>query len=236
MRIASIGMAMVMAVAISQHEAFAGLWHDLGRISGVSLPTISLKSADESVESGDIWIADLVEGTRRQVTQHGGYRSPVFEPDNQHLLALEGATLVRLATAGGEMQKLQSLGSTAKLVGVDKEDGDKVLVIYDEGEIPRIASVSVKKKEVTVIPYDPKSPEDTRLVGHLRGWRRVYGGDTLFQKREKKETMAGTVEWTDVYLKREEKDAANISKCGGANCGQPSMSHDGKHVVYIRQE
>jgi hypothetical protein len=83
---------------------------------------------------------------------------------------------------------------------------------------------------------DLAAVDEQRMLAHLRGWQRSYdGGQTsLYTKIETKEGLAGTVEWRDVWLKRAGRDTTNISHCDGVNCGQPSLSPNGRWVVYVK--
>jgi hypothetical protein len=61
------------------------------------------------------------------------------------------------------------------------------------------------------------------------------GGKTVvYTKTETKKGLAGAVEWRDVYLKREGRDTINVSNCDGVNCGQPSVSQNGRWVAYVK--
>jgi Tol biopolymer transport system component len=53
---------------------------------------------------------------------------------------------------------------------------------------------------------------------------------------ESAQSIEGTREWTDVYIQQGDGKAKNVSRCDRSNCGQPSLSPDGKTVVYIQSQ
>ena len=71
-------------------------------------------------------------------------------------------------------------------------------------------------------------------MAHLRGWDRNYGDTRVYVRDERKPGLAGDVQWTDVYVKRGAANPVNVSRCDGTPCSQPSLSSDGKLVVFIR--
>ena len=100
---------------------------------------------------------------------------------------------------------------------------------------PAVGFLSIQSGKFTKMPYDGNSPEDREMLNHLLGWKRVYGLTTVSTKPETKKVVGGiTKQWTDVYIRQGQQNPLNISKCDGQNCGQPSLSHDGRMVVYIR--
>ena len=69
------------------------------------------------------------------------------------------------------------------------------------------------------------------ICGHSK---RVYGDTKVYVRTESKSDMAGSVGWTDVYLKQGNNSPLNVSRCDGVNCGQPSLSNDGRQVVFVK--
>jgi hypothetical protein len=74
------------------------------------------------------------------------------------------------------------------------------------------------------------------MVENLQSWDRVYGDKRVYVKRETKQAMSGPVEWTDVFQRVNSQEPVNVSRCDGANCGQPSMSADGRLIVFVKAE
>jgi hypothetical protein len=128
---------------------------------------------------------------------------------------------------------LRKIPGVEKLVGFDRNDHEKLLVVLDKDTAP-LALLSLKTGNLTPLPYDPKSKEHRLMLSHVKGQQRVYGIARVYVKKESKKAMEGEREWGEVYLQQGEAMPHNISDGDGVNCGQPSLSPDGKAVVYIR--
>jgi hypothetical protein len=70
----------------------------------------------------------------------------------------------------------------------------------------------------------------------MLAWDRDYGDTNLYIDQQTKSGMSGTLSWTDVFLKRKGNTPIDVSKCNGVNCGQPSLSADGKSVAYVKAD
>jgi hypothetical protein len=206
------------------------------RVTGISASPSQLKSPDEEGEPGDIWLVNVVQRTQVQLTSDGGYRSPVFSPGDDHILALKGNTLVHIPRAGGTPERIHTVQGVTKIVGFDQAKQDKALILLKEDGGTAVGLLSLHSGDVIPLSYDRTSQEHQSLVTHMQEWERVYGDTTLYPKSTTKRGVAGVMRWTDVYLKRGEMPALNLSKCEEINCSQPSLSHDGEEVVYIRAE
>jgi hypothetical protein len=221
----------------SKKESF---WDKVLRYAGISHDASNLKAPGDEVVSGQVWVADLGSGaarkvTTRQVTASGGYSSPVFVPGGKEILTLMGTDVVRIELSGGDAVKRYTITDIAKLVGFSADDPDTVLVLEGRSaERPAVGLLSLKSGKVTAMPYNPASSRDLEMVEEMQSWERVYGNKSLYTKRQSKETLYGPVEWTDVFLKSGSDEVLDLSQCDGVNCGQPSLSSDGRYVVFIK--
>jgi len=212
-------------------------WRKMLRISGVAYSPSTLKGPGDEVVTGEIWIADVTSGRTRKLTAEAGFRSPVFTPGNNEILALKAPHVVRLPVTGGEPQRVCDVAGAYKLIGFSMDDRDKVLVVTeDEAGRSEIELLSIAGGKSFALQYDSASVEDRRMVEHLRGWDRVYGDTGVYVKRQSKATLGGTVEWLDVFFKAGTAEAVNASRCDGVNCGQPSLSNDGKKIVFVKSQ
>ena len=214
-------------------------WQKALRIFGVSATPRAMKG-DEKTLAGDLWIYDMNTGASRRITRDGGYHSPIFLAGENKLLAINGEDLVEIPVDdGGETKKLHATKGILKLVGLNFDDRDQVLVLSeDERQRSSVELLSLKDGRRVSLTFNVESEEDTRMLAHLRGWERVYDGGQiiLYTKTETKEGFAGSmIEWNDVYLKKGTQESLNISNCGGANCGQPSLSSNARYVVYVKE-
>lgn len=141
-----------------------------------------------------------------------------------------------VSVGGGDGRKLYSAASIMKLVGSGSEDTGKVLVLLrgQVGDHPLVGLLTVSSGAVTVVPYDPASSQELQIMESLQGWSRTYGDQLVYVKHQTKQTLAGTVEWTDIFRKVGDAEPVDVSQCDGANCGQPSLSQGGQLLVFVR--
>lgn len=234
--LASLVLTWIMittALSADQTESF---WERLLRITGISATSRHQKGPGDVHDTGDIWVANVTHHTRQRLTWDGGYRSPVFEPGDEHILALKGESLIRLSASGGDPESRYILRGALKLVGFNKDNQDQVLLLRDdaEGQLA-VGLLSLQSGKVVPLPYDPRSTKDRDMLSQLKGWSRTYGDNTtVYIKQVTQQTMAGRVQSTDIYIKQPNQAPVNLSKCQEVSCGQPSLSHDGERVVFIK--
>jgi hypothetical protein len=210
-------------------------WERVLRFSGVSANPNTLKGADDELVSGQVWMADLRSGAMRKITPEFGYRSPVYYPNGADILVLQGAAVVRISSGAEPPAKLYHIAGIVKLVGFSIDDPDQVLVLTEDEQGRTSGSrLSVETGAVRPLPYDPGSSRDRQMLEDLEGWQRTYGGTTVYIKRESRETLSGTAEISNVFVKSAGRDPLNISRCDMTNCGQPSLSPDGNRVLFIK--
>lgn len=221
----------------AKQPASTSFTEKLLKFFGISDSPSTLKGPDE-ITSGELWLADLDSKSTRALTSGAGYRSPVFLAGTKDVLALRGNDVMRISSGGGEGKKLYSVSAIVKLLGFGSEDPGKVLILLqgDAGGRPRVGLLTVSTGAVTVVPYDPASNQDLQMVESLEGWSRTYGDKYIYVKRQTKQAFSGTVEWSDVFLNVGNREPVDVSRCDGANCGQPSLSEDGRLLVFVKAE
>jgi hypothetical protein len=204
---------------------------------GIAASPGTLKSPSE-VRSGQLWVAELGTKSTRAITESGGYRSPIFVGASKDILALKESEVWRFPAGRSEGKKLYAVSGIIKLVAASVDDPDVVLVLQSDGAggHPRVGLLSISTGKVTPETYDPASSQDLQMVENLAGWDRVYGDKRVSVKRQSKQAMSGTVEWTDVFQKVNGQEPVDVSQCDGTNCGQPSMSADGRLIVFVKAE
>jgi hypothetical protein len=235
MKRAVIILLVCLTNAICPAAAAESLWQKILRITGISATPSQQKAPGEEMTSGGmIWIADPAAGTRRPVREDGEFRSPIFAPDDSTIVALRNGWLWRMDAETGKGDKAHHLSTVTKLIGKDRNDPDKILVLREENGKEAPAFLSLKSGQLTAIPYDGESSEDRNMLNHLKGWERDYGKVSIYPREQRRESIIGPVEWQDVFYKKDDAEPVNVSRCDRDNCGQPSLSSDGAKVVYVR--
>jgi hypothetical protein len=224
-----------LTIALSQPATGESLWKKILRITGITAtPSQQKAPGEEMTQGGMIWIGDPQAGTRRRVRNDAGFRSPIFAPDDKTIVALRTGWLWRMDAETGKGDKVHHLSTVTKLVGTDRDDPDKILVLREENGKEGPALLSLKSGQLTDIPYNAQSSDDRNLLNHLKGWERDYGNVAVYSMEQRRESVVGPVEWQDVFFKKGDAEPVNISRCDGDNCGQPSLSSDGEKVAYVR--
>jgi len=198
----------------------------------------TLKGPGDEVASGELWVADTGSLANHAVASGGSYRSPVFVPGSNEILALSGAELVRFSAGSGEPKNLYSVAGVTKLVAFSADDPDSVLILQsgDGSGHPRVGLLSLSSARVTPLAYDPSSSADLQMIENLEGWTRIYGDKRVYVRRQTKQAVSGVVEWSDVFLRIDGQEPIDVSQCKGSNCGQPSLSADGRMLVFVKAE
>jgi hypothetical protein len=202
---------------------------------GIPADSGALKGSDDTLETGEVWVVDVAGGKSRQLTRTAEFRSPIFLPGGSDVLALRGSDVVRLSGPAGAPRKLATVKGAAKLLGCSANDPDKVLLLATTpagGD--ELSVLSIGTGQLSRLPFDPTSRTDGELMAYLNGWDRTYPAGNLYAQRHSQETLAGTVEWQDVFFQSNNGEAVNVSRCEATNCGQPSLSSDARRVVFIK--
>jgi len=195
----------------------------------------SLKSSGDRIVSGEIWLVEIGSMKPKRLVPGGGYHSPVFMPKTNDILALKGQEIVRLPSTGGAPTTLYAIHAVRKLVGFSQDNADELLIITENPSgRPDVGLLSVSTGSVAPIPYDRTSTEDLDMLEHLLGWKRVYGDKSLYMQHREEQTLSGTVDYVDTFLRADDGEPVNVSNCDGVNCGQPSLSADSTRIVFIR--
>lgn len=208
------------------------LWQRVLRIAGISATPTQQKAPGDRLE-GDVWVAGLSQPSLAAVTRGGGYRTPLLLPGDEALIALRGEAVVRVRLADGTPQVLWRIRGASRMVGMDRDDPDKVLLVLDKGGALGLGLLSLRSGRVAPLRARP-SAEDRRLISYLQGQARDYDGLHLYVRRESAEGVAGVTEWSEVYLQQGTEAPRNISRCNGVSCGDPSLSPSRDRVVFIK--
>lgn len=225
---------LIILALLLVHPARADDWFDsVIHALGIT-KTPSLKGPVDEALSGELYVVSLGGSPPRQLTTGGGFRSPVFLPDGQALLALHDNDLVQIALQDGTTKPLCKLPHARKLLGVDRLDPDRLLLLEVETGVVQVGVLSLRSGKLTALPHDSKSKDHRQLLAHLKGDARDYGEIRLYTRSVSRRGLAGHEEWTEVYLQHGEVPPVNLSQCDGDNCCQPDLAPDGKWAAFVR--
>lgn len=225
-----------------------GGWLDrLLRFVGITATSSSQKGPDENL-IGDVWISDLSEGVRFQVTKDGGYRWPIFLPANQTIIVLKDDQVFKITMAGTEGQKIVSIPTACrieKLIAYNKDNSDEIMVLtMDKVGVYTAGVLSLPTGQVTPFRFydggekNLSTQESKNALDSLKNSTRTYGTIILTVQPDpgQKKTVAGkTVRGNDVFMtKMGSPEPEDVSICGGDLCGHPNFSPGGRYVVFIR--
>ena len=228
---------LVLPLAAQPGKKAESFWDKVLRFTGVSATPRSLRGG-ENAASGDVWVVAAAVGSiPERLTRDRGYNSPVFDSRDQNILALKAGDLYRIPLHEGSPARIRPVPGVGKLVGISRDDPDQLLVLMKEaGGSFGVAVLSIKTGAMTAIPHDAHSDQDETMLSHLAGWERVFGDIRLSCEDEEKDAPGGrTIRFTDVYLRRGSDRPIDLTNGNGVSSCQPSLSGDGKRVVFIRE-
>jgi hypothetical protein len=228
---------VIAVLAVAPPASAESLLDKLLRVSGLTASPAQMRPADDTVEAGNIWVADLDRRTARAITTGGGYRSPIFAPVTGGLYALNGDAIVRISLETGAAAAIQRVPAVIKLVGFDSSNDDEIVVLRDAGsDASPLGVVSLKTRGIRPLFYDAKNQAERGALGQIRGQDRDYGDTVVYVQTVTKQGLARTVGWTDIFVRRGTGAPQNVSACNGTSCGQPALSSDGRSLAFVKAE
>lgn len=202
-----------------------GSW--LARLLAQIQLTIEKISAlgDSGIEAGQLWLVELQAdgsiGTPRRLGSADDLAWPVA--GGERTFAIQGQQVVEMTT--GEPQRLGPADiHWHKLVGA-ASDGTLLGISVDAEGSPQLTAL-LPDGSVRVQP--PGTDDPVQVATLLQESRSYTGGRTL--QVERPAFGLGF----DVFLTAA-GNTRNVSECRGDACGQPSLSADGKRVLFIRE-
>ena len=224
--------ALVTALTATLDATAAETWlQKVLRISGISAAPAPRASAP--VESGSVWVAAIDGTTRTRWTAAEDFGSPVFDARGTAIYAMQRDSLVRIASPNAEPEVVRKVVGVDKLIGFDPLAPADLVVLMRDEKAP-VAVLSVSSPSLVRQSVDLSVLDQQRLVANLRGQNRSVGALRVIVDKLDRESLAGVVEWTDVFVEDGSTARRNLSRCEGVNCGQPALSPDRARVVYVR--
>lgn len=181
-------------------------WEVVMQVFGVSATPNELRGAGDAIKAGEIIIVDVATKKQRRLATQPAYRSPIFFPDDQSILAIKGDAIVSIPI-GGEaattgIRQRRIVRGIFKLIGFSGPSPDRVLSLRQEGSKTVVELLDLGTGEDITLPHNPQSSRDRNMLTHLQGWDRVYEDITLFVKVEKNAWEW----WHNVYLQKKGAD------------------------------
>ena len=235
-------LCVSFVVASPQPQKTPGFWTRVLRLLGVTATPAAQKGDEDPTTEGDIWLYKVETRRVGSPLKQGNFRSAIFMPSGQTILAMSGTKLVKFdfAINGVEVTttepvELWTKPEIVKLISV-QSDGAEVLVLtdLDNDNCPGVGVLKLSDGSINALPHN-NSQEDRDLVTYLRRSEREYDDGTKLEVRIMKKTKNGAqVESIDSFMQLPRQDWVNVSQCRpGMNCGQPAISPDRKFVLFI---
>jgi hypothetical protein len=198
------------------------------RIAGIPAVPRDVRGKIDDFE-GDLYLTTADGKTaRRRLTEGGGFRSPVFAPDDEHVLALWHGQLMRVATDRSVVvpEPLLDLPGVTWLGGLSEIDPNVLVVLRDKRGHRGPAVVCLDSLRLAELPSERREIND--LLRRLRSAARLYGHTVVVTQAHP------DAKGSDVRVELPDQEAIDVSRCGGDFCGQGALSVDGRRVVFVR--
>jgi hypothetical protein len=209
-------------------------WEKVLRITGLAAMPSTTKGSESETAGGDLWRAGADGGARLRLTRGGGYRSPVFEPSGRSVLALAEDRLVRIATDGiSDPEPLWPAPGVVRLLAYDRDtQGQVVVLTRDADRQLHLASLDLANGKIHPLQPPESEGDDRRAMVSLQHWDRAF---RIADSQDVIELLVREKgKGSDVYLLRGNKAPVDVSRCEGDPCGQPSLSFNGRWVIFVR--
>jgi hypothetical protein len=219
---AALGVAGASPTPSEQSALARAFW---AGIDYLGLTFKAVGSLGDSAARGQVWMFDLATGERRQVSNANDLACPVVGFDRSTIFALRGRQVVQLPSSGGGAVPFGPEADWRKLVGVDAAGN---VLGFVAGRPRAEPALITQKGELLVLPQPETEQEKARVSILLQENLDYANGRQVVVTRSERGGRG-----YDVNLVTGDS-VKNLSDCGDDACGQPSLSPDGRYVLYIR--
>jgi len=199
------------------------------RFTGITATPSTVRGNDNVIE-GDIWLVQIGEAETsepRKITHNGTYHTPLWIPGSQSILAMKGDKLVRLNAQGIEEKMLHTLTDNTVLLGFDKNDANRLLVLQES----IVGILTLGNGQITTLPYDNKNPEERDAFDQLRsGFRDYETAQVSIENQSKVDPQGHFKPVNTIHIKLGKKD---ISITCPSACSQPAFAKNGQQLLFI---
>lgn len=222
---AALAALLAAGPAAAEAETDESLVDKLMSVLGLTASSAVMRGEEKPVD-GDIWSVSLQDGKETALTRGGGFRSPLFMPDGQRLLALKGGSIVEIQA--GPPKPVAPAPEVTRLLVFNPSNPNELLVL--RGMPPRLAKLRLSPPG-TPQPLRVSPSSETALLGWAQDSVRRTD-DLLVQTHTRTSPPAGT----EIRLTRDGQKSSTVVDCGDSRCGQASLSPDKRQVVFVRSE
>lgn len=223
--------SLIVGTAFAAEESWIAR---LLRVTGLTASPAKMRGSANDDISGDLWLVGVDGKHPKALTSGGRFRSPVFSPDGASLFLLRSDVLLKIPVEGGKPSQVLVVPGAAKIIGFQRDNADEILMLLDNTAAP-IGVVSLSRKAYSPIAFDETLDGAEDMLAQIRGETRTYGRIRLLVRNQSRRASGGIVEWTEIYVQRDEGAPQQVSSCNGKQCGQPALSSDGASVAYVQQ-
>jgi len=197
-----------------------------GGLRQINMLFTGIGSLGGGATRGAVWQLDFKSGSKQRIGASDTLSWPVAAARNGPVFALHGNQLVRLAADGTETD-LGDDGAWRKLLGVLPDGG---VLGFIRGEPRPRAALLTGDHVIQILPTAETDEERAREASALQEDRDYANGKHLVVGRSEHGGEGFDIFLVDGNMQR------NLTDCGNASCGQPSLTSDGLALLYIRAE
>ena len=234
-RVVPILLATATLMAATAFAAQESWIARLLRVTGLTASPATMRSSADGEISGDLWVVDVDGAQPRALTSGGRFRSPVFSPDGGSLFMLRNDVLMSMPLRDGKPSQVLVVPGAVKIIGFQRDNADEILMLLDSTTAP-LGVVSLSRKSFDALAFDGSLDGADDMLSQVRGDTRTYGRTRLLVRDHGRRTSGGVIEWTEIYVQRDEGAPRQVSSCNGRQCRQPALSPNGVSVAYVQQE
>ena len=201
------------------------------RFTGITATPSTVRGNDNFME-GDIWLVQIEAAKAsepRKITKDGNYHTPLWMPGSQAILAMKGDKLIQLNAQGNEEKTLHTLTKNTALLGFDKHDRNRILVLQRPLAVGVLA---LSNGQITPLPYDNNNSKEREAFDQLRKDFRSYDSAKVSVNEKKKPDSQGRFKSLYTIL-IEQLNRKDVSISCPSDCSQPAFSEDGRQLLFI---
>lgn len=195
--------------------------------------TTSMQKNEEIVNSGQIWICSSDGSNHSQITKNTEFRSPIILPDNKNIIALRNESVIKINLNDGSMTDILSVQRAIKIIGYEKNNVNVIYLLCKNGlRNPYIVQLNLETIKEDTVHYDVSNANDRLVLNSIKGEERYYGDIRLFTQSVT--DFINMEERKCIFMQTKRGTAKNMTQGMEGNFEQPSLSQDGKIIVYIK--